>query len=462
MMERMVTANVALDVVAIILSMIPVAYVLADGRHRDRLHRWFLGVAVANIAMIVGDMGDWLLCDTTGPADRTLARVAAALFYVASAAVLWFFARYLDDYLERAGAWRSDRPDRPDLPGRPGPPRLRRAYRTIVTVACAVQTAGALASPLTGWFFTVGDHGYERGRLFAVCQIVPFACYLLFTLAVLAARRSLSGREQAFFLLYVFVPLGCGATQMLLRGIAVVNVGVALALLFILVNIQFEYELALRRRERELAQARADLLAGRIEPHFTYNTLATIAHLCRREPERAQQLIVEFSRFLRANLDGVECGVPIPADRELDHVRHYARLEQERFGERLHVAFDVAFTGFAMPALTVQPIVENAIRHGVLRRREGGTVMVRTWRDDAAGMAVVMVADDGVGMPDGPCASDGGTASDGRAHIGLANVRARLAAMVDGTLDVDSGPDGTVVTIRIPLAGRQPRPSGMP
>ena len=442
MTERMLTANVALDVFAVILSLIPVAYVSTGGRRHDRLHRWFLGVAAANVAMTVGDLGDWLLPDTTAPVPKTLAQAAAVLFYTASAAVLWFFARYLDDYLERAGAWRSA----------DGPPS-RRAYRLIVTCACAVQTVGALVSPLTGWFFTIGDRGYERGRLFAVCQIVPFVCYLLFTLAVLAARRSLSGREKTFFLLYVFVPLGCGAAQMLLRGVAVVNAGVALALLFILVNIQFEYELALRRRERELAQARADLLAGRIEPHFTYNTLATIAHLCRREPERAQRLIVEFSQFLRANLDGVECGAPIPAERELDHVRHYVMLEQARFRERLRVTFDAAFTGFVMPALTLQPVVENAIRHGVLRRREGGTVTVRTRYDDAADMAVVTVADDGVGM-----APDGGAAvpADDRAHIGLASVRARLSAMVDGTLDVASGPGGTVVTIRIPLARRRP------
>ncbi len=252
----MVTANITLDIFSIVLSLIPVVYILNNRRYRQSLNRRFLGVSISNIFMILGDLSDWVLQDITTRTQQVILSGSTVIFYVASAFVLYFFARYLEEYLKLSG-------------------RLRKGFLASVYFVCGVQIFFALISPFTGAIFQVTEQGYQRGGLFMISQLVPLYCYLAFTALVIICRRRLSRRERVFFLLYIFVPLGGGAAQMFLRGIAVVNVGVALALLFILVNIQFEYENALREKERQLAEMSIDIMLSQIQPHFLYIALAT-------------------------------------------------------------------------------------------------------------------------------------------------------------------------------------------
>lgn len=350
--EKMITANVALDVFGIILTLIPIFYLLSGKRYKQRLNQYFLGVSVSNIFMILGDLTDWLLRDTARQWKKNLLSAGSALFYIASAFVLFFFAAYITEYM-----------------------RLKSKEKKIcllsVSAACAVQIFFAFISPFTGLVFYVTDFGYQRGPLFWISQLVPLYCYLLFTALVILYRRKLKRRELVFFLLYIFVPLGGGAAQMFNRGIAVVNIGVALALLFILVNIQFEYEMALREREKELAGQHIDIMLSQIQPHFLYNSLGTIYHLCEIDPAAAKMSIRKFSDFLRGNMDSLKAHEPIPFDKELNHVMNFLYLEQQRFGERFQVIYQIETNDFFIPPLTLQPLVENAVQHGILHKKEG-------------------------------------------------------------------------------------------
>ncbi len=422
-MSQMVMANIALDMVSIVLSLIPVVYLLGGSRYRQRLNQYFLGVCISNILMVIGDLADWIIRDATAPSMKMVVSLFSMLFYVASAFVLYFFGRYIIEYLKITD-------------------RAKKGYLAAVTVVCGIQVLFAVISPFTGAFFYVTDAGYQRGELFLISQLVPLFCYILFTVLVILYRKRLAWREVVFFLLYIFVPLGGGATQMFLRGVAVVNIGVALALLFILVNIQFEHELLIKRQEKELTEERMDIMLSQIQPHFLYNSLTAIRRLCDRDPQQAKAAITDFSMFLRANMDSLSSRAPIPFEQELSHTRHYLALEQQRFQARLQVVYDIGCEDFSVPPLTLQPIVENAVRHGVLRREEGGTVTIST--KDTATAYVITVADDGVGFqPD--------TAAESRSHIGIENVRSRLAALCGGTLDIQSMADaGTIVTITIP------------
>lgn len=424
-MEQMVTANIMLDFFAIVLSCIPVAYILNGQRYRQRLNRYFLGVGISNIFMILGDLADWLLQEITTAAQAVALTVFSATFYTASAFVLYFFARYMEEYLHLSG-------------------RGRRWYLSSVALACSVQVFFSLISPFTGAIFTVTAAGYQRGSLFLISQLVPLYCYLLFTATVILCRKRLSRREVIFFLLYIFVPLGGGAAQMFLRGIAVVNIGVSLALLFILVNIQFEYEIKLREQEKELAEMSVDIMLSQIQPHFLYNALATISHLCKRNPVEAQKAIQEFSAFLRANMNSLKNHSPIPFEQELNHVMNYLYLEQRRFQDRLKVVYEIQTSDFFLPPLSLQPLVENAVRHGILKKEEGGILILRT--QETPDSFLVLVMDDGVGIARARQFPDLGEHN----HLGIENVRSRLASMVGGTLDIESSDKGTVVTLSIP------------
>ena len=270
--ERMVNANIALDVCGVILTLIPIFYLLSGRRYKQRLNQYFLGVCVSNIFMILGDLTDWMFQSPNALWKRNIVLTGGALFYSASALVLYFFTYYIVEYL-----------------------RLRAQSRRIcllsVAAACAVQLFFALSSPFTGAYFYVTEHGYQRGEWFMISQLVPLFCYFLFTALVISHRRKLIWREKTFFLLYIFVPLGGGAVQMLHRGIAVVNIGVSFALLFVFIHIQFENEVVLRMREKELTEQDIDIMLSQIQPHFLYNSLGAIYHLCEADPANAKTAI---------------------------------------------------------------------------------------------------------------------------------------------------------------------------
>lgn len=422
---RMITANIALDVFSIILTLIPTVYLLSGERCRQPLNRYFLGVAVSNIFMIIGDLSDWLLQRTTRPWEKTLLLVGSMLYYIASAFVLYFFACYTTTYMQLKG-------------------RAKRMCLLSVSAACAVQIFFSLISPLTGSFFYVTDYGYQRGPLFLISQLVPLYCYLLFIALVIYYRRRLKRREVVFFLLYIFVPLGGEAAQMFARGIAVVNTGVALALQLILVNIQFEHEMALREQERVLDKQHIDIMLSQIQPHFLYNSLGAIYQLCEKDPALARMSIRKFSDFLRGNMESLKAHAPIPFEKELNHVMNFLYLEQQRFGEQLRVVYQIEAKDFFIPPLTLQPLVENAVEHGICHRKGGGTIVIKT--EETKEYAVVTIADDGIGMEQArqmPSLGD-------HAHIGISNVRSRLEEMVNGSLEMQSSSQGTTVTIRIP------------
>ena len=423
-MNQMITANIALDILGIILSLLPIVYLISDHRYQQKLNQYFLGVAVSNIFMIVGDLADWLIQDAAEPSVKLLLTLFTVMFYVASAFVLYFFAGYMGEYLKL-------------------PVRVKKLYLTVIAVVCGAQVFFAVISPFTDSIFYVSDRGYQRGSLFIISQLIPLFCYILFTVLVIVYRKRLNWREVVFFLLYIFVPLGGGAIQMFLRGVAVVNIGVALALLFILVNIQFEHEITLRKQEKKLAELRIDIMLSQIQPHFLYNVLTGIRTLCEMDPIRAGESIVTFSKFLRANMESLTNKSPIPFEQELAHTRSYLYLEQQRFEDKLNIIYEINTTAFTIPPLTLQPIVENAVRHGIMKKKDGGILTIRSEETDGAYM--VTVIDDGVGFS----VEQRKTAE--YAHIGIENVKNRLNALCGGTIEVQSEPqNGTTVTICVP------------
>lgn len=197
------------------------------------------------------------------------------------------------------------------------------------------------------------------------------------------------------------------------------------------------------RRERELLDSQTKIMLSQIQPHFLYNALCVIQDLCHGTAPEAEKATVEFSEFLRSNLDSLRATAPIPFEAELKHTRNYLSLEQRRFGEDLKVIYDIETKNFSLPALTLEPIVENAVRYGVLQREEGGTVWISTREEPDAFR--VTVRDDGVGFDVTV------TKQDGRSHIGIQNVRDRLEQMCGGSLVIVSTPGkGTVATIIVP------------
>ena len=189
------------------------------------------------------------------------------------------------------------------------------------------------------------------------------------------------------------------------------------------------------------AEQRIQIMMSQIQPHFLFNTLSTIQALCRIDPEKASETTEKFGTYLRMNIDSISQSSLIPFRKELEHTRIYADIEMMRF-PYIHISYDIKEDNFELPALSIQPMVENAIRHGV-RGRYNGAVKVMTRGEENE--IVISVIDNGKGF------DPEGTAEAGGMHIGIRNVRERIEVLCGGTLEIESEPGkGSTVIIRLP------------
>ena len=200
----------------------------------------------------------------------------------------------------------------------------------------------------------------------------------------------------------------------------------------------------------DLARAEVRALRAQISPHFIYNALTTIAAFVRSDPDRARELLLEFADFTRYSFR--QAGEFTTLADEMGNIEKYLTLERARFGERLQIRWRVApeVLGVVVPFLSIQPLVENAVRHGLAGRPAGGTVAVTA--EDAGPDCVISVEDDGIGMDPadvGRAAVDDPSGS----HVGLVNVDDRLRAAFgeDYGLIVETAQGaGTKVIVRLP------------
>ena len=191
----------------------------------------------------------------------------------------------------------------------------------------------------------------------------------------------------------------------------------------------------------QLAESRISTMMSQIRPHFIYNTLGSIEQLCNIDPQKAGELVHNFAKYLRGNFRELDNPKPILMSQEMDHVRHYISIENVRFPD-MTFSFEMNSGDFHIPALTIQPIVENAIKHGLMKLPKGGTIRVVSYETEDH--YCVSVEDDGMGF-------DTSELLDERKHVGIRNIRERLKAMVGGNLEIETTVGaGTKVLITIP------------
>lgn len=191
----------------------------------------------------------------------------------------------------------------------------------------------------------------------------------------------------------------------------------------------------------QLTQSRVSTMMSQIRPHFIYNTLGSIEQLCELDPPKAGELVHNFAKYLRGNFGELDNPKPILMSQEMEHVHYYVNIESVRFPD-MTFSFEMNSNDFHIPALTIQPIVENAIKHGLMKLSKGGTIRVVSYETEES--YCVMVEDDGAGF-------DTTVLLDDRNHVGIRNIRGRLKAMVNGKLEIESTIGaGTKVLITIP------------
>lgn len=191
-------------------------------------------------------------------------------------------------------------------------------------------------------------------------------------------------------------------------------------------------------------------LQAQIQPHFIFNTLNSIAALSNIDTSKMQALLEAFSNYLRRSFDFHNSDHVVPIESELSLVKSYLFIESERFEERLKIQWEVDENiHFLLPPLSIQPLVDNAVRHGILRRSRGGNIRIRI--TDRLKSVEISIIDDGVGMNEETLLRVFDNQSKAGSGIGLCNTDRRLKQMYGKGLEIQSAPNqGTIVSFQIP------------
>ena len=323
-------------------------------------------------------------------------------------------------------------------PGR----RYRVAWALVILNAAVYLTA--FFSDIA-FHFTVVGH-FKGGPLRQTCTVVSALLFAYLFYLTLWRFRPRERKESWIPILVTLIIAGAVVMDFTVifdePPISFLTMAIAISCVFYYVWLHLQF---VREHEEALVTGqRVQQMLSQIKPHFLHNALTLIIDLCDTAPQKAKEATVEFSRYLRGNMESIDRTGPISFEKELEHTKLYLDIEQMRFAGDLQVRYDIACTGFSLPALTVEPLAENAVRHGVREKPDGrGTVVIAT-RETPDGYEIT-VTDDGPGFdPDR-------LPEDGQMHVGIANVRERLRQIVDGSLEYRSAPgEGTAAIIRIP------------
>ena len=406
---------------AVLLAVMLALFALADAYIGRYYRKVLLIICALMLGLIVQNYADMLL--QSRYVNIPLRTAVSIIGYILRPVILVLFCHVVNPHGRYRAAW-------------------------ALTAINGVVYLTAVFSRLTFWF-NEANH-YQEGPLRYTCHVI--SAVLLFYLLFLSVRqfRTTETRNSWIPLISVLLIIGSivldSTVGNSLQPVTFLTMAIALNSCFYFVWLHLQF---VHTHEQELkAGQRIQIMMSQIQPHFLFNSLEVIRRLYKREPEKADEALLKFERYLRGNMDSLAREEAIPFRTELEHTKLYLELEQLRFPNELHIAFRLQSTDFLIPPLTLQPLAENAVRHGVRGKKSGeGTVTIAT--QEYEDRYEISVTDDGNGFdPDAVPADD-------RSHIGLNNVRERLR-YAGASLRIGAGPEGgTEAVIIIPKSVNQ-------
>lgn len=410
--------NIALDSFALLVTAIIFASCFKEFSDKNSTSKHFLFMLSAVIVALIADIVSWF-----GEGHPSLKYITVTSNTVASCSgqfAIICFMGYLKDKLYESS-------------------RAASFILKLFRVFCVCSILFSIANAFFGYAFAVGAEGHYQhtdnismGILYLLFPILSFFAIILMTVFATTSTKI----SRVAFIIYTLFPVAGIIIDYTVHGLSLTYVGLTISTLVIYTSIY------LKKKKLIESQGNA-LMLSQINPHFVYNTLSTIASMCDVSPSQAKNLTIDFSRYLRQNLSSLKNEGLIPFEQELNHVECYLKIEKARFREKLNVMYSIQCRDFEIPPLSVQPLVENAVKHGITRKAEGGTVRISTYDNDTT--YFIEIKDDGVGF-DTEIVPD-----NERIHVGLENVQSRIMAMCKGEVTVKSTLGiGTRVTIEIP------------
>lgn len=403
--------------------------------------RWLLLFQISSAVLLLSDALAWSYRGGTETEAAVMVRISNFLVFILSDFLLFIFNGYVCCYLFpecKAQIYLLNKKkykNEIDFPEK----RIMAVY--LIAVAGMFMV---VLSQFTDLYYYIDiKNYYHRNTGYVFSVLIPMTGMLLELSFIIQYRKRIKKQIYISMLSYIILPFIASIILIFYYGISFVNIAISISGIFMLISAMIEQNQNLAQKEQEAVNMRMTIMISQIQPHFMYNSLNTIYHLCDKNKELAKEAISDFSYYLQHILKSVNRSVPIPFNEELRYVQAYLKLEKMRFDDDLNIIYQIEATDFFVPPLSIQPLVENAVKHGICQKEDGGILVLATKEDD--GYIEVRVSDDGVGFDTEK------EKNDGKAHVGIKNVKQRLYTMCNGTLNVNSKPgEGTTIIMRLP------------
>ncbi len=423
--------SAALEIFAAVITTVLLIGCFFEKNLKSLTGKLLIAALAAHTAMMLCDAPIWLLLSNPSP-EKTVAVKILTFFSDSFACVL------ISLYVYGLTSFVSERK------------KISYRFANALSVFCGVLVILCFVSVFNGMFIGYDEAGEDVPGAMNLLYQIYYACLLAATIFLVLKNCKILGLKDTFaWILFGSLPLISMPLQYFWNVVPVyISSTVSLILVFSLIHVEHakrsaEVEKKLVERDLALSESRNTLVLSQIQPHFLYNALTSIYRLCDVKPEAAKKAVSDFAAYLRGNLDSIKQTEPISFSEELKHVKSYLSLEKIRYDDQLEVIYDVKATEFLIPPLTVQPLVENAVNHGISDLPDGGRITLSS--EEFPDRYEVRVVDNGVGF-DANSIPD-----DGKSHVGIANVKSRLEITCRGSLEIISSHDGgTTAIIKIP------------
>ena len=420
--------NVGLLVFACFVDITLLIGTITDNKRKSRFMMWFSFLLISVIIMIAGESIIWAF---SGDITKILwLKLGAFLSFGFGAVVNSLFIYCLVSFVREKEkvSWR---------------------YANIFALFNLTFLIMVVISLFNGMLFFFDEDGwYCDGWAYGIVNIFDFITIIVELLLVYKYKKILS--KKAFYTMLSFSVLPFMSMLTIPYWTPTPTyLSTTLSLILILILFHGEItkaladkEIQLAEKERQLANSRISIALSQLRPHFLYNVLNSIYYLCGKDTQKAQEAISTFSDYLRDNMSSIEKRKMIPFDDELNHTKTYLALEQIRF-KNISISYDIQTTSFMCPPLSLQPLVENAVKHGLSKKRGGGTIFISTKENEDC--VIIEVSDNGLGF------DVDSYNLDKEVHIGINNVRERIKSMANGSFVISSIiNEGTKAIITLP------------
>lgn len=397
--------------------------------------RCLLNLLLDSAVLLFFDSMAYIFRGDTSPLGMVMTRISNFMVFAVEYVIIVFIAYYCYATLQENGV------------------KDNKYYMRTNIAVMSISLICLIVTQFTGFYYTFDEtNHYVRGKGLVISFALGYVVMLYCASRTIRYRKNLSRQTFWALMSYIIILVVASVLQALFYGLSLMNMGLAFSILIMLAVHESEYvrrirtqSLQLVEQEKHLAEVRTRNILSTIQPHFIFNSLAMISALIRVDPDQSEEAIISLSGFMRNSIDTLNSSEMISIHKELETVTNYMDVMQKRFGDELKMEVEIPEgCDFLIPPFTLQPLVENSIKHGIRKKEElSGTVEIIINKDSEN--YIIYVKDDGAGSDEIK------PQDDGHQHVGLGVVAERLDEMCNGTFRIESAVGkGCCCTITIP------------